>query len=72
MNWKHAAQQQKMSRIEQSGACLLKNAYSFIQSLQSKLFSLRGYLEQITEVEFLNKEAKFDFPHFQYSCPNYA
>lgn len=62
----------RTAAIEQSWACLIKNAYSFIQSLQSKLFSQKGYFEQITEVEFLNDEAKFDFPNSQDSYPHYA
>lgn len=37
-----------------------------------KLFSQKGYLEQITEVEFLNKEAKVDLPNFQDNYLNYA
>lgn len=62
----------RTAAIEQSQACLTKNAYSLIQFLESKLFSQRGYVEQITEVEFWNKEATFDFPSFQHSYLNYA
>lgn len=49
---------------EQSRACLIKNAYSFIRSLQSKRLK-KDYLEQIIELEFLNKEVVFDLPNFQ-------
>lgn len=62
----------RIAAIEQSGACLIKNASSVIQSVWSKLFSQKGYLEQITEVEFLNKEAKVDLPNFQDNYLNYA